>query len=83
MCFEIKLKGFLTTHFTMASRRLRNAPAEAHGGQKLKIQLGIAKRMAGEVAAYELEVCVSVCLYVSLFLSLSVPLFASPPPPPH
>jgi len=40
----------------MASRRLRNAPAEASGGAKLKIQLGIARRMAKEVAAYELEV---------------------------
>jgi tubulin-specific chaperone A len=40
----------------MASRRLRNAPQEMGGAQKLKTQLGIAKRMVKEVSSYELEV---------------------------
>ena len=40
----------------MASRRLRNAPDEMSTDQKLKTQLGIAKRMVKEVNSYEKEV---------------------------
>ena len=40
----------------MASRRLRNAPAEKTGNAKLKQLFGIAKRMSKEVSAYEKEV---------------------------
>ncbi len=40
----------------MASRKLRNAPPEMGGPQKLKTQLAIAKRMLKEVQAYETEV---------------------------
>jgi len=43
----------------MASRKLRNAPAEPDGPQKLKTQLGITRRMLKEVQAYEKEVVVN------------------------
>ena len=46
----------LVVFVRMASRRLRNAPAEKTGNAKLKQLFGIAKRMSKEVSAYEKEV---------------------------
>jgi len=43
----------------MASRKLRNAPAEMDGPTKLKTQLAITRRMIKEVQAYEKEVVVN------------------------
>jgi len=40
----------------MASRKLRNAPAEMGAPDKLKTQLNITRRMIKEVQAYEKEV---------------------------
>ena len=53
---QLKLVFLLKEEEEMASRRLRNAPADKVGGAKLKNILGIAKRMVKEVTAYEKEV---------------------------